>query len=461
MLRKDNHQLFSNLRQQYPYFIYEDYVVSGDHRQLKIEFSFNLSDKIRFKPSLIIPARSFYLTDTIDTPLFSSIAFHIGMIELASYWKTTCSPKIIICPFQFDTFQISFWKKLFYYGLGEFFYMNSIVTDPESLMSITTKGIHTHPSPGPAMEEGFIIPVGGGKDSCVSLALLKDLPSRPFILNPRKASRDTIHRAGFTDEGAIDFYRDIHPQLLSLNARGFLNGHTPFSALLAFQSLMASLLTGFRHIALSNEFSANEATIPHTHINHQYSKTFEFEQDFREYVVRYINSDMNYFSLLRPLNELQIAWLFSGQPHFFDVFRSCNEGSKTDTWCGRCAKCLFTYIILSPFLPGVEMERIFGHNLLDDILLKKTFDQLTGDSEEKPFECVGTIQEVNTALRMVLRALPGNNIPSLLRYYASNHVVNAGMDDDNKLLTFINPSNFVPLELQGRIRKALYDKPID
>lgn len=461
MLRKDNHLIFSDLRQQYPYFVYEDYVVSQNHHQVKIEFSFNLSDKIRFNPSLIIPVKSFFLTDTIDTPLFNSIAFHIGMAELVSYWKATCSPKIIIRPFHFDAFQVSFWKKLLYQGLGEFFYMNSIVTDPESLLSITTTGIHTDPSPGPALDEGLIIPVGGGKDSCVTLSLLRDIPSRPFILNPRKASRDTIQRTGFTDEDAIEFYRDIHPQLLSLNVRGFLNGHTPFSALLAFQSLLASLLTGFRHIALSNESSANEATIPHTHINHQYSKTFEFEKDFREYVMRHITCDMNYFSLLRPLNELQIAWLFSGKPQFFDVFRSCNEGSKTDTWCGRCAKCLFTYVILSPFISGVELERIFGHNLLDDITLKKTFDQLTGDSEEKPFECVGTIQEVNAALRMVLRSQSADSIPSLLRYYISNHDMHAGIDDDKKLLTFINPSNFVPPELLGRIKKALYDQPIN
>ena len=62
--------------------------------------------------------------------------------------------------------------------------------------------------------------------------------------------------------------------------------------------------------------------------------------------------------------------LFSRYPKDFDVFRSCNAGSKEDVWCGRCAKCLFAYIILSPFIPPSRLRSIFGHDLLDDPALE-------------------------------------------------------------------------------------------
>ena len=42
---------------------------------------------------------------------------------------------------------------------------------------------------------------------------------------------------------------------------------------------------------------------------------------------------------------------------YFDVFRSCNVGSKSIpwNWCCNCAKCLFVYIIISPFLSSSKM----------------------------------------------------------------------------------------------------------
>jgi len=59
---------------------------------------------------------------------------------------------------------------------------------------------------------------------------------------------------------------------------------------------------------------------------------------------------------------------------------------------------LFTYVILSPFLPQEKLEKIFGKNLLKDNSLKTIMDELDGKAAVKPFECVGTPDEVNAAL---------------------------------------------------------------
>jgi hypothetical protein len=69
-------------------------------------------------------------------------------------------------------------------------------------------------------------------------------------------------------------------------------------------------LTNRKYIVLSNEGSANEPTVIGTNINHQYSKTYEFECDFYQYTKKYFNIDIKYFSLLRPIKEIQIAYLF-------------------------------------------------------------------------------------------------------------------------------------------------------
>jgi len=59
---------------------------------------------------------------------------------------------------------------------------------------------------------------------------------------------------------------------------------------------------------------------------------------------------------------------------------------------------LFTYVILSPFLPQEKLEKIFGKNLLKDNSLEVIMDELDGKAAVKPFECVGTPEEVNAAL---------------------------------------------------------------
>ena len=47
------------------------------------------------------------------------------------------------------------------------------------------------------------------------------------------------------------------------------------------------------------------------------------------------------------------------------------------------------------------MVQIFGEDLLDKPSLQQYFDELTGIAEVKPFECVGTVEEVNQALSMI------------------------------------------------------------
>jgi hypothetical protein len=397
--RFDHQHRFDALRAEYAFFAFQKYDFNIENGNLILSFSFNLDNRYSFMPSMTIPSRSCLEWNSIPHEQIETLVFHIGMVELVSYWKIACPKRVIVEPFALNDAQKQWWKKLYYNGLGEFFYLNTISTSLEDFMQIESPSEKTFTKVDVPLAEKVIVPVGGGKDSVVTLELLrKEMEIIPLIVNPRGATLNTVAAAGFSEKDFMVVNRTLDATMLKLNNEGFLNGHTPFSALLAFISILMGFGSRSEFIALSNESSANEATVPGTNINHQYSKSVEFESDFRTYVAENINDKIEYFSFLRPLSEMQIAWFFSQYKTYYKVFRSCNAGSKTDSWCGKCPKCLFTWLILSPFISRKELADIFGKDLLSNPDLKPVFDELSGTSSVKPFECVGTVEEVRASV---------------------------------------------------------------
>ena len=359
----NNTEKFLEFRQNYPIFIYEKFEYEIEQTGLKIKFTF-INGKHCFSPTLFVEKKHFLSFSHLSKEQLDLLVFHMGMVELVSYWKAFCSPKVIIKPFALREKQIEFFKKLYYNGLGEFFYVNGINISQEEFMTIeNANNTYTSPQNFETFDQ-YIVPIGGGKDSVVTLDLLMSANRDvvPFIINPRGATTECCLKAGFSQEETLICKRAIDAHLLELNSQGCLNGHTPFSAMLAFTTLLISALTKRKYIALSNEDSASESTVKGSEVNHQYSKSLEFENDFRNYVSEFISQDFYYFSFLRPLSELHIAKLFS-KLNYQSVFKSCNAGSKQNIWCGKCPKCLFAFIILSPFLSKEELIEIFSKNL--------------------------------------------------------------------------------------------------
>lgn len=391
---------YNSLREEYEFFRFQRYDYTLKDGNLSVKFYFSLDDKYFFTPSFEIPFRKFYRWNMLNDSQLDTLIFNIGMIELISYWKLACPKKVYISPFNLEEKQILWWKKLYFNGLGEFFYLNGIKENVNDFMNIICESDKSCEKLNISLSETTLVPVGGGKDSVVTIELLKNkMPIIPLIINPRGATNECVATAGFSEEQTAVIKRTLDSTMLRMNNEGFLNGHTPFSAMLAFYTVLIGFATNSKYIALSNESSANEPTVPDSEINHQYSKSVEFENDFRNYVNDYISSDIQYFSFLRPINEVQIASLFAKNKEYYKVFKSCNVGSKTDSWCGKCPKCLFTWIIMSPFISENELTEIFGKNLLNDNDLIPIMKQLKGEVEVKPFECVGTVEEVNACLR--------------------------------------------------------------
>ena len=457
---------YLKFRKEYPRFFYRGYSTEETLNELKITYTFEIEGLSEFTPTWTFPKNENTQVKWNEDPLMKKMIFSLGMVELVSYWKITCSPQVVIEAGTLNEDQILWWKDLYFNGLGEFFYVNKITeADQEGFMEMVcalgeeVKEHHDYAKKQDTAgsEKGVLVPVGGGKDSAVTLELLKsaDVPVFAYIINPRGATIHTTESADLGADHVISVHRTLDKRMLQLNKEGFLNGHTPFSALVAFSTVIAARMAGLSYIALSNESSANESTVQGSTVNHQYSKSFKFETDFHRYQTDYLPGSAYYFSMLRPLSEFQIAKYFAKQKQYHAIFRSCNAGSKTDSWCGHCPKCLFVYFILSPFLSREEVKEIFGTDMLEDKTMQSTMEQLVGIQEEKPFECVGSRDEINTALVMTIDRLEkdGEKLPYLLKYYKTTGLYEEYKAKGDHFSGYFDEQNLVPTAWEKLVRK--------
>jgi hypothetical protein len=413
---------YLKFRKENPVFIYKNYRIEENECSVNITYDFEIPGLAEFHPGWSFPNPE--KISVAGNAVFERLAFSLGMVEAVSYWKAVCAPEMRVECGELSPEQIEWWKKLYFMGLGEFFYVNGISADYNDFITINPvgkfKALQT--SWKPALS-GCLVPIGGGKDSALTIETLKNagMNCKCYAINKRCSISATVEAAGLDEASLITAKRMFDRSLINLNNQGYLNGHTPFSAIVAFSAEITAYLNGLKYIVLSNESSANESTVAGENVNHQYSKSFEFESDFHNYEEKYLGTGIYYFSFLRPLAEFQIAKMFVSHKKYLSIFRSCNLGSKVspDIWCADCPKCLFVCLILSPFLSDSELSDIFGKNLLEDSEMLPYFIQLLGLTEHKPFECVGSIDEVNLAVSLAVRSREANGaaLPLLMNEY--------------------------------------------
>ena len=451
--------LFEQLREKHPSFTYRGYTVTKEEDSIFIEYDFVMENGPEFHPTERVMTKNLTLLNDYNSFAANKIIFALGMVELISYWKSACPPTVYVDCGHLDEWDIRWWKKLYFNGLGEFFYRNGIYAHEDTFMNIVSRGDNPdYPLFEYNCDHKNLIAIGGGKDSAVTTDLLKRFKDKNIFItiNDQKARTDTVLRGGYSENSIVKTYRTIDKNLLDLNGKGYLNGHTPFSAIVAFLSFYCAFITGAENIVLSNESSANESNVKGTTVNHQYSKSYEFEEDFRKYSEKNIMNEIHYFSMLRPFNELQIAKYFASCPEYLDAFRSCNRGSKQNIWCSKCAKCIFVFIMLSPFVEYEKLCEVFSNDMLNDEEMIKDFDGLTDIEGNKPFECVGTPDEIKLALLLLSEKLTKENreYPLLLKRFIEKTDLES---IDRSILLDYNPKHNVPDEFLLEI-KEMYER---
>jgi len=85
----ENFIKYQQLREQYPEFIYDSYDLAIERDKVSIEFTFILDQKATFNPTMTIPMKDYFLRENLSVDKLKSFAFHIGLIEMLSYWKAT------------------------------------------------------------------------------------------------------------------------------------------------------------------------------------------------------------------------------------------------------------------------------------------------------------------------------------------------------------------------------------
>lgn len=391
----------------YQKFIFKDYSFDKDSKLLTLRYGYD--DKLIFSETYLF---DFDFVD-YDEALLDRALQILFFLAGVSYYKAYLAPEIVVEKGQIDSEIAQFLGETYQKGLGEFFYVNSL--DPRSKIVFPTNTNNLLPYVLTAQRTGKIIGIGGGKDSLVSVELLKkqgveDIST--WSLAHRSQLQPLVDGIGLRH-----FYveRTWDPTLLDHNKAGALNGHVPISAIIAAAGTVVAVLSGKRDVVVSNEQSANEPTLYYDNIpiNHQFSKSLVFEVSYQKLLKHVTGDSVRYYSFLRPIGELYIAELFAaiGYDKYQSMFSSCNQAFTYDSnhmfWDGVCPKCAFVFLALTPFVDRSKLESLFtGKNLLLNPDLEKGYRQLLGIEGDKPLDCVGEIKESRKAMRLAQKIYP-------------------------------------------------------
>lgn len=386
----------------YDAFIFKDYAFNEQNKKLDLIYSYD--DKLTFTETYTFD----FDFATYDKNALDKAIQLLFFLAGVSYYKAYIPKNIIVKKGQLDESLQHFLQTTYQKGLGEFWYVNGLDPNTKVVFPLTTNGpVEQLNHQG----DGLLVGVGGGKDSLVTIEALRgEQPITTWSVGHQKQLQKLVDTI---DLPHLWVQRQWDKQLLDLP--GAYNGHVPISAVLAAAGVVVAILSGKQDVVVSNEQSANEETLVYrgVSINHQYSKSQEFESSFQNILNHYFGNSLRYYSFLRPISELKICELFakSGFLKYQNVFSSCNRAfvhtSNSISWCGQCAKCAFIYLALSMFVPESEISALWGgKNLLLDETLIEMYRELLGIADKKPLDCVGEIAESRVAMAQAFKRHP-------------------------------------------------------
>ncbi|MGO8873026.1 MAG: endonuclease domain-containing protein [Acidimicrobiales bacterium] len=381
---------------------------SFDAASRTVSLEYGLGDSIPFLETVTFETPTTGAVDT-DAPGFQRALLHLHIAAGTSYYKAAAPPLVSVEGEALDPAEEEFHRHLYDDGLREFAVANGRPV-PRSVSVHPEHGRERRPPmAGTDRPGGLLVPIGGGKDSMVLIEAVRHLRPTLFAVNPHPLVLELADRTGLD---LVVVRRTLSPRLAELNRSGALNGHVPITAIISLIAVVGSFLYGYDAIAMAVERSASEETVlvGGVPVNHQYSKSLEFEHLLGNLVHGSVDPALSYGSALRPYSELSIARAFSTLGSYHDGFCSCNTAFRQsaapgDRWCGACPKCRFVGLMLAPFLSPEAVTAIIGRDMFDEP------DQIAGfaalmSHADKPFECVGERRESAAAMRL-LSGQPG------------------------------------------------------
>ncbi len=393
-----------------------------DKSTLIARFFYSFDHTTRFTEEIYFSDSEFEIQAPLNNHTIDTFLFHISIALGISYYKLYPTPEIIVETGFLDSDARVFWNRFYTLWLGEFFYRKNI--DPRGLANFVSRGEHHYQKQTISVRDRAIVPVGGWKDSIVTIEKILASWIDMDLFTFGKENRIYSDTAEISEQQRLLVRRKLSETLFILNREGYYNGHVPITGVISFVLTFVAYLYSYKYIVFSNEQSSNFGNLEFygMEINHQYSKSIDFENEFRTYIARYVSDNIIYFSMMRPYYEVNIIQQFSKHRAYFQSFTSCNTNftllsteSKTDRWCRKCPKCAFVFACLHPCISHDEITQIFGDDMYTDASLIPLFRELAWVSGHKPFECVGTNEEILWSMHKSIETFSDNPLPIVLQ----------------------------------------------
>jgi len=283
-----------------------------------------------------------------------------------------------------------------------------------------------------------------GKDSLVAMKLLErmEVPfssyNMRFVLWGEDSERSQLDRLldvcdpirRHVVEGSDIGLRELIDQKYSKIIKTICSPATPNAVFLA---LPVMLQHGYRYLVVGNEMSADTPNFfskeLDQQVNHQWGKSLDAEKLIEGYISKNLISSFSFFSILKPFSEYTIFSLLRNDQQYFYLTHSCNLLS---TWCRRCPKCVYVWLQSLAYLDESVVSQVFEENLFEVTDVEDILLELIGLNGNKPFECVGDIEESQLAFVVCMEKgydgpvlqqfrkalLPQINVPNLRERYS-------------------------------------------
>jgi UDP-N-acetyl-alpha-D-muramoyl-L-alanyl-L-glutamate epimerase len=446
------------------------------HEQFRYN-AFRISEDattVFFDYTIVRAGQRHLLTETLEFPrplssgaeqLRSLRALHLALG--LTYYKLFV-PGTMVHPYAMDTTEADFWNNVWQHGLGEFLYVNQLSAERLARFSAQTGQRFGGTSEAPAA--GALLGIGGGKDSIVAGELLRNLgvPVTGFVMatGEQLGQAASVAQVMGVDLRAVK--RHIDPQFQVLRqAPGAYHGHIPISLVFGLVGTALAIAEGAAYVVVANEASASIPRVmwQDRAVNHQWSKSFEFEQQLQQFVHEHITKQITYFSAIRQLTSVGVAKVFANLPQYFEVFTSDNHVFRIDParrpsgrWGLESPKSLSSYMLLAPWLSDADVSRTFTIDFLNEPSLQRLFLELTGVEGEPPLDCVGTVEELILSLNLL--AQQGRYTDTLLMKLAKERGV---VNDDNwqaklQSLLSLQVDQALPPTLRAQVAKYFEER---
>ena len=374
--------------------------------------NFIYTERVTFAPHPE-EGKVFNATDDPSLNELLNRALFLAFIAIGTtYYKSHPTPYVRL-DMPLDDFQAFFFNKIYQEGLAQLAYENHL-TRAYLAHFYPTEGYHPA-EPVHYRGEDILSLQSGGKDSILTATMLNEqnMAFTPWYLShsPDAAHPLVIDHLGddnTKNTPAFIAIREI--DLYHLQQAAGIDGHTPMTLIYETLGLVQAILFNKKAVLTS---LAQEATEPTTYIgdlpvNHQWSKSWECELLLAEYVKRYLSPDLIIGSPIRHMSELRVAEQFTKKcwERYGYGFSSCQvagyrqfTGGSDLPWCGNCARCANAYLLFCPFLPKDSLSSLFSdYDLFAREGLHPIFRSLLSiDGEMKPFESVGSVEELRSA----------------------------------------------------------------